>query len=503
MSSHASQGLGTRTVRGMLWTYGSYVGGRGLVLVSTAILARLLAPEDFGLVALALTFIALLETLSDFGVSQALVLVRDEETEDKAETVFVVSVAMGAGLTLLTAAAAPFAASFFDEPELIALLPVLGVNLLIRSFGTTNYALAQKRMDFRARTAAELADVVVRAFTGVLLAVAGFGAWSLVLGYLAGSVVFTVMLFVLVRWTPRLRPKWSHLRGLIGFGGALTGVNVLAAVIANADYLVIASALGAEALGFYSLAFRLPELLILNLSVVAARVLFPAFATLDRESLGRAFLTSLRYSMILSLPLSVALVVFAGPLIEVAFSDRWAAAAAPMRVLALYTFSLTIAIPAGAAYKATGRAHVLLKLAIPRTIALVVAVVLFVDQGLVAVAVCQAAVACSFDVFGTVLAARLLGVGLPAIARAAWPAVAASTGLTAVMLGVNAVLDAPVPKLAVTALVGGATYLLLLRLVAPDILARLRTAAAPDRVPPPLAEPIAFVEADGANARSL
>ena len=163
----SSRSLGTRTLRGMFWAYGSYVGGRLLTLVATAILARLLTPREFGLVALAILFMFLLETLSDLGVSQALVIVKEEDELEQAETVFVWSIALGAAFSIITAAASPLAAAFFDQPGLTALLAVLGLRFFIRSIGATHFALAQKRIDFRPRTAAQLSDVTVRGLTAI------------------------------------------------------------------------------------------------------------------------------------------------------------------------------------------------------------------------------------------------------------------------------------------------------------------------------------------------
>lgn len=182
--------LGTRTARGLLWAYGSYVGGRLLVLVSTAILARLLAPREFGLVATALIAITLLQTASDLGVTQALILGDEEQALARADTAFGFSVLLGIGLTGATAAISPLVAAFFHEPAVGVLLPVLGLNFLISSLGATHYALAQKRIEFRSRTFAEFAEVIVRGITGIALAVAGFGAWSLVL---AGAGMATVL----------------------------------------------------------------------------------------------------------------------------------------------------------------------------------------------------------------------------------------------------------------------------------------------------------------------
>ena len=235
-----------RTLRGIFWAYGSYVGGRVLVLISVAILARLLTPSEFGLVGFALTITALLDTISGFGVGQALVVAEeDERFEERATTAFTLSVLVGLALTVLTIAVSPFAADFFREPDLQPLLAVLGLNFLLRGAGSTHFAIAQKQIDFRTRTAAELADVVVRGGAGVVLALAGAGAWSLVLGYLLGTAAMTVILWILVPFRPKLQRKLLHARGLVRFGGGLAILDVLSAITSNIDYLLVGRVLGA------------------------------------------------------------------------------------------------------------------------------------------------------------------------------------------------------------------------------------------------------------------
>ena len=201
MSRAQAHSLGTRTVRGMLWAFGSYAGGRLLVLLTTAILARLLSPADFGLVALALTFTVLLDSLSTFGLGEALVIQEDEGLYDRANTAFVWSVGFGLATSLAVAACSPLIASFFDQPQLIGIVSALE-RASLRSLGITHYALSQRSLDFRTRTIAEFSSVVSRGITGIAFALAGFGAWSLVLGYLVGSAVMTLALWKLVPFRP-------------------------------------------------------------------------------------------------------------------------------------------------------------------------------------------------------------------------------------------------------------------------------------------------------------
>jgi O-antigen/teichoic acid export membrane protein len=465
--------LGTRTIRGVFWAYGSYVGGRLLVLVSIAILARLLAPRDFGLVALALTFTHLLETIKDFGLGQALVVSKEEEVEERANTVFFWSLLIGVGGALVVVGIAPLIASFYAEPKVLPIMAVLALNFPLRALGATHYALAQKRMDFRTRTLAELANVVLRGGAGIALALLGFGAWSLVLGYLVGSLTLTVALWVLVPWRPRLHPSRTHLRELFTFGGILTAVDVLHGIWASADALVIARVLGATELGLYALGLRLPELLVMNLSIVAGAVLFPAFSKVDPERLAEVFLTSLRFSLIVCAPLAIGLIVMADEIVLALFGGQWGGAVAPMQVLAIYALLLTMEIPGGTIFKVTGRASILLKLAIPRTILLFVALILFAQYGLVAVAACLAGVTALFASIALGLASRIIGTPLREMASIAWAPVLAA-GVTGILLrGVVEMVAGAWPTIIVGTVAGALVYIGALWLVARDSLTYL------------------------------
>jgi PST family polysaccharide transporter len=468
------QRIGQRALHGAFWAYSSFVGGRLLVLLATAILARLLEPEEFGLVALALVFMALLETVKDLGLAQALVATRPEDVYDRADTVFVATVAIGVTLSAIVAALSPLAAYFFDEPELVKIMPVLGVTFAIRSLGATHYALAQKEMRFKIRTIAQIADVTSRGLVGVALAFAGAGAWSLVLGYVVGVAALVIVLWRLVTWRPRLRVVRSHLRSLLRFGGALTGVDVLSAVLSNADYVFVGKVLGPAALGVYTLAFRLPELAIIGVANVAGEVLFPAFANVDRRALAHTYTIALRYTLILCMPLAAGMALLSDPLVEVVFGNKWEGAVEPMQVLTIYAFAVTIGIPAGTAYKAIGRADILLKLAIPRAILFIAALALVVESGLVAVAASHAGVAGLFSAIGILIASRMIGVPLGRLLRLG----VAPTLATAVLAGVVVVLDGLLEpawaSLLVAAPAGGLVYVGALWVLAPDAVRDVR-----------------------------
>lgn len=468
----------------MFWAYGSYFFGRTLVLLSIAILARLLTPEQFGLVAFALIVTTLLDTFSSFGVSQALIVVKRNDLGTKADTAWTLGVLLGAALTAITAALGPVAAAFFDQPELKLMLPILGANFLLRSLGVTHLALAQKELDFRTRTLAELSDVLVRGSVGIGLALAGAGAYSLVGGYLAGSAALTAALWLLVPFRPSLHVHRRDLGGLLRFGGGLTALGVISAVLSQSAYIIIGKVLGAASLGLYTLGFRLPELVIINLSYVAGLVLFPAFAEIARPKLAEAYLTALRYVLMVCVPVAVALALLAEPIVLVAFGDQWADSIPVMQVLTLLALSITVGVPAGTAYKSIGRVDILVKLAIPNALLAVVAILIFVDHGIVAVAVCETAVAATFSLIHILLAGRLLSTGLRRILMAAWPPLVSGAVMGGAVELVVLLVDGPYATLAAAAPLGAAAYVGMLWMVAPSVLRKLwRTASSGKAAP--------------------
>ncbi len=479
--------IGTRTLRGIFWAYGSFVGGRVLSLLATAILARLVVPHDFGLIALAVTFMAFLDVFQGLGVSDALIISGSEDVQEKADTAFMVSVVMGFVLAVVTAALGPVAASFFHQPALVRVMPVLGVNFFLLGLSSTHYAMAQKALNFRARTGGELADVLARGLIGVLLALAGAGVWSLVVGYLVGTSALTIVLWRQVPWRPTFSVHRRHLRGLMRFGGSLTGVGVMAGFLNQFDNLVVGRVLGATALGFYSIASRLPYLLIVNLSVVAGQVLFPAFATLTRGDMARSYLTALRYTAAVALPLTAFLGILAEPITVGVFGPRWHPAVAAAQVLCVWALMSPASMVSGNAIKAHGRPDLIFKLAVPQAVALVIGSLLLVRQGIVAVSWLQAGIAVPAQIAAAVIAHRMFSVSWKSLLTSVGPPALAAVLLALDLIVVHHLISAAWPTIVVGALSGAIIYLGALVKLAPDIASRLRALAFPQ---PPAAEPL-------------
>ena len=326
-----------RAVRGVPWTLLSYGVNRAVLVVTTIVLAHLLAPEDFGVVALATVALTLLALLKDLGLGGTLIVRRDLDEHAKG-TVLTLMMVAGLVLALLAVALAPLLARLFDEPELDGVLAALSSMLLVGGFTSFYEALLQSELEFRRRFWALVAQAAVIAVASVALAVAGAGVWALVGGQVLGMVAFAAALVAL---TPvRIRPAFSRAAASDAFatGRGFLVQSATSFLRQNADYVVIGQAFGSRALGFYSMAYRLGEIPYLGVTEPVARVTFPGFARL-RDSGGdveEPFLKVFRLVALVCCLLGVLLSALADPFTRVVFGDEWLPMAGALAVLGLW-----------------------------------------------------------------------------------------------------------------------------------------------------------------------
>ncbi len=355
-----------KATRSMGWNYLSFGLGKALNLATVSILAHLLAPEYFGLVALATLTMDLLAIVNDMGLGAALIQRRDR-MEEASNIAFSMTVASGVVFTVITFLIAPYAAIFFDEPQVTSVIRWLGLTFLLASLGTTHNILLQREMNFRKKIIPDLGNTAVKAVVSIGLALAGFGVWALVIGQLAGTALSSVILWIVEPWRPRLTWDSGIAKDLFKYGLSIMGNNAISAWEDNFDYFIIGLVYNSTALGIYTLAYKLPQTLVLNILWVMTAVLFPAFSSLQEnlEELKRGFLTTMRYVELLVTPLCLGMFIAADPIIRVAFGEQWLDAIPILQVLSLYAWVVSIGFHVGDVYKAIGRPDILIKTSIP------------------------------------------------------------------------------------------------------------------------------------------
>lgn len=358
--------LAQKTLRGTLWHYATHYSGRLLVFISTIILARLLTQEDFGVAAYAIVVINILNVFNQFGIEAAVIYHKDEP--EIADTAFWLSIGTGIAAYVLAWFAAPLVGAFFQDARAVLVTRVLALTFPILTLSSIHSALLRKDLAFNRRLIPELMQRLVRGVSSILLALASFGAWSLVLGQVIGTIATVISYWVTYHWRPAFVFSLHHARTLLSYGMGISVLNVLAVCLNNVDYLIVGRFLGATALGIYTIAFRIPEFLILQFCQIAAQVVFPMYAKLrdDLVQAQQSFLLTTRYTALLTVPMSLGIALVAEPLVLTVFSAKWGEAIPVMQAIAIYTLFLSLGYNVGDLYKAQGKMSILTQLALVR-----------------------------------------------------------------------------------------------------------------------------------------
>jgi PST family polysaccharide transporter len=460
--------LGRQAASGAAWNYAAFLLSKGLLFVATLILARLLSPAEFGLVGMALLVIGLLDILRDFGIGSALIY-RQDGGQGVANLAFFLSVSIGIVLFAANWALAPLAAGFFktaspaDTGIVTSLLQTLGFSLLFSSLGSTHDALLQKSIDYRKRMIPEVGRTLIKGVLQVVLVLLGFGVWGLVIGQVVGEAFATLLLWVAMPWRPSLHIERKYFAPILNYGVQLTVVGGLGTLLADVDYLIIGGMLGEIALGYYTLAFRIPELLIKNLAQAVSTVAFPVAARLqsDLPALREAYLKMQRYMLAILAPIGAGLYALTPPLIHLLFQARWDPIIPVMQILSIYMLLGGVNHWPGVVYKALGRPGILNVLSLVKLVLLVPTLWwCAANYGIVGVAWGQLAVRLVGIVIDMRVVSNFVSVSVWANVRALLPSLAASALMAATLqLLLNSASGQPgIPILIVLVVAGAAEY---------------------------------------------
>ena len=423
-------GLTRAAVGGVVWQGLSYTLGKGVTLVTTIVLARLLTPDDFGLVTFALLFITFAEVVTDLGVSHALVFFPEERR--RTDVALTISLVWSLALAAVAIVAAPAVGSTFGHPDVAPMLRVLALTLLISGMASVPDALLRKRLRFRQRLVVIICRVAAKAVASIVLAVMGFGAWAIAGGYVAGEIAWAIVGWIVIRRIPRpVLPRREEARPLLRYGLPAAGNALLLSLVFNVDYLIVGEALGQRALGFYTMAYRLPEVLILQALWVVSAIAFPLFSHVrdDPVKLRRGFLAGMRLQTAYGMAAGVGLAVVAPMLVPVVFGEKWTPAVGALQGVALYAVFGALAKSAMDLYKGVGRPGLAVTMSLGRLALVVPALVIGSTWGIEGVAWAHAAASLVSATVLQLVASRLAGVTPGHFASALVPALAVGVGV--------------------------------------------------------------------------
>jgi len=283
--------LKEQAATGLKWSAASQGSRQGVQLLTTLVLARLLHPSDFGLLGMAMIVIGFVMLFRDLGTSAAVIQKKDLN-EEILSSVFWANVFIGIAITIALYVSAHWVAAFFKDPRLTPIVKILSFSFLFACLGILQQSLLERVLAFPRLARIEIASTLVGSVVGISMALLGFGVYSLVYQSLSTILVNTVLLWIFGRWRPRFVFRWQVLGEIGGYSANLTAFSVLNYFTRSADYFLVGRFLGAQALGYYTLAYRLLIFPLQSISVMIGRVVFPVYSQLQdyEERFQREFL---------------------------------------------------------------------------------------------------------------------------------------------------------------------------------------------------------------------
>jgi O-antigen/teichoic acid export membrane protein len=467
-----SLALEAEAIHGVRWTFLAYATSRVVGLVSTLILARLLVPRDFGLLALAAVLLEVGTYLTTFGLESALVI-RLDITGDALGTALVLLVATNMATAVVVACLAPAASAFLGDPKTVPVVLALAAPLLIGGVTSFYDALLRRELLFRPLFIARAVQSLLSVLVSLVLAFAGWGVWSLVLGRVTADVSFPLVLAALAPY--HARPRWDTrvARSLARSGRGFIIQSTFSFIEQNSDYAVVSRLLGSQALGVYSMGFRVGELPYESIVQPVAQATFPGFARLQEkgDDPTQSFLALLRLTALCVLPLGMVIAGAADPAVRALLGPKWSGVIAVLPLLGFwgsaralwgtmgwFVSSLGHATRLGASYAA------LVTLSIP---AMVVSVEHLGIEGAALVMSGNALLALGI---GLSITTRQIGLAWRRQWVAVRPAVVAAVPTFLVAAAISSSLHHAVPELALGAAAAGAllVYIVVVSIQDPD-----------------------------------
>ncbi len=360
MTEGGHDSLRARTLSGLGWSGFSQVLRQALQFGISILLARILAPNDFGLLAMVLVFAGFASTISDLGLSAALIQ-RKKIQPGHVSTAFCLQLTFAAVLSALLAATAPWIASFYDAPALAGVSYGLAPTFLLHALGSVPIALLLRRMAFRSLALIEATSILVSGGAAVVLALNGWGIWSLVAQALLAAFITAALAWQQSRWRPCLAFSMEAWRELRRFSSALTGFNVINYWIRNLDNLIVGKFIGTTALGLYSRAYGMMIFPIRQVGDIVSRVMLPAMSSIQdqNERFREIYLKSTRTIALITFPFMAGMAVLADLIIVLLYGRPWSAAADILRLLTVVGLLQSIGTTIGWIYSAKGRTDIM------------------------------------------------------------------------------------------------------------------------------------------------
>jgi teichuronic acid exporter len=458
----ASVPLDRGLVRGLAWSGTAKWGGQLITWGSTLIIARLLAPQDYGIVGMALVFAGFLEILTDAGLGSAIVQARALSKEELRATMgatCLISVVAG----LVVFAGAPLWAYWYEDPRLTGVVAAMGVGVLLTGVSSLPNAVLQRRLAFDLQAKAQLQQGLSTAVVSLGLAIVLQSYWALVLGLLVGKLVFTARVLLYEPISPSSPFRTPSIRPLLRYGMVLSGDRVLYYFRSNFDVAIIGAWLGGNALGLYLMAVTLARMPMDKLAAAVTPVAFPVFARAQGDTAAmRRHYTGLTVAIAAGLlPTAAGMMLTAPLLVPTLIGAQWAPAVPALQVIALFTPIVFLWSLNHSLLNALGRVDLNFRMTLAMTVLIPPSILIGARWGTVGVAMAGGLAYLPVACYGLAITWRMIELRPAELARALVPVVSATLGMTLAVLAVGAALPVAwpvVPRLVIEVLTGAVAF---------------------------------------------
>lgn len=323
-----------RTASGLKWSTIERFASQGISFAITIFIARILSPSDYGIIGMIMIFIEISGVFVGGGFGAALIR-KQNRTDADLSTVFYYNIAVSLFFYLLLFLTAPFIAGFYKVPVLTSVVRIVGLNVIIGAFGAIQSTLLNIRIDFKTQTKISVISLLISGITGIVMALKGFGVWTLVTQSLLSTFISSVLLWFFVKWQPKRIFSKKSFGELFGFGSKLMFSGLLDTTYTNIYQVVIGRLFSTAELGFYTRARGLVQLPSSNITSVIQRVTFPVLSELqdDLAQLERNYRKLLRMSAFVIFPMMMLLFGVSKPLVQILLTDKWLPAVPYLQIL--------------------------------------------------------------------------------------------------------------------------------------------------------------------------
>lgn len=409
----SEQTLKQATTKGLFWSSVERFSNQGVQFVFSIILARLLSPSDYGIIAMVTIFFAVAQSFVDSGFSNALVRKTDRVEEDLS-TCFYFNIGVGIIAYIVLFLIAPLVANFYNQPILSPIIRITGLGVILNSLCVVQQALFTIKIDFKSQAKITLSATVISGIVGILLAYQGYGIWALVWQGVASSIVRMGLLWLMSKWRPRTGFSKSSFNYLFGYGSKLLASGLLDTIYNNIYPIVIGKFYNPAQLGNYSRALGWAQLPSANITSILQRVTFPVLSAIQDDTLRlqNSYRRLLKLSAFIVFPLMMGLAAIASPLIRVILTAKWDGCVLYLQILCFALMLYPIHAINLNLLQVKGRSDIFLRLEIIKKIIGVVILIITIPLGITAMCLGMVFSSIICLIVNTYYTSRFIDVGL-------------------------------------------------------------------------------------------